>query len=84
MFYVYVLFDVNNKFYIGQSSDLKKRLIEHKIGKVFSTKNKLPVELIYYEACLNKYDSYKREKYLKSGPGRKFLKHRLKNCLNIN
>jgi len=81
VYYVYVLKDRNNGFYTGYCSDLKKRLNEHKNGKVFATKAKLPVELVYYEACLNKYDAVKREKYLKSGPGKKYLKQRLKNYL---
>ena len=77
----YVLLDKNGNFYIGYSSNIKNRLKEHKIGRVFATKTKLPIKLIYYEACLNRYDAYKREKYLKSGPGRKFIKHRLQNFL---
>jgi putative endonuclease len=80
-FYTYVLLDKGNCFYIGFTYDLKNRLVEHKLGKVLSTKNKLPVKLIYYEACINKYDAVKRERYLKSGPGKKYLKHRLKRFL---
>ncbi len=78
MYYVYVLLDKNGNFYIGYSKDLRKRIEEHEQGLVFATKSKLPVVLIYYEACVNKYDAVKREKYLKSGPGRKFLKNRIK------
>ena len=80
-FYIYVLSDKNSNFYIGYTQDLKKRFLEHKEGKVYSTMNKLPVKLIYYESCRNKYDSLAREKYLKSGPGRKFLKNRLSRFL---
>lgn len=76
-----MLLDKNNNFYIGFSSNLKQRISEHKRGKVFATKSKLPVRLIYYETCLNKYDALNREKYLKSGPGRSYLKRRLKNFL---
>ncbi len=82
MFYVYVLLDKNKNFYIGYSSDLKARFSEHLAKKVFATKHKLPLTLIYYESCLHKYDALNREKYLKSGPGRKFLKGRLKRYLN--
>lgn len=81
MFYVYVLFDKNRNFYIGYSKDLKARIKEHRDGKVYSTKTKLPIKLIYYEACVNQFDAVKREKYLKSGPGRKFLKNRLKRFI---
>ncbi|MBI2010102.1 MAG: GIY-YIG nuclease family protein [Candidatus Chisholmbacteria bacterium] len=78
MFYVYVLLDRNGNFYTGCCSDLKSRYQQHQKGKVFATKNKLPIKLIYYEACINKYDAFKREKYLKSGPGKKYLRNRLK------
>lgn len=81
MFYAYVLLDKNRNFYIGYSKDLKTRVKEHKSGKVYSTRIKLPIKLIYYEACINNFDAIKREKYLKSGPGRKFLKNRLKRFL---
>jgi putative endonuclease len=77
-YYVYVLLDKNQNFYIGYTKELEKRLREHKNGLVFATKLKLPITLIYYEACLNKYDATKREKYFKSGPGRKFVKNRLR------
>ena len=50
----------------------------HHEGKVFSTKSRLPVTLIYSEACLNKDDAIAREKYLKSGMGKRYLKNRLK------
>ena len=82
MFYTYVLLDKNNYFYIGYSTNLKNRISEHKRGKVFATKSKLPIKLVYYEACLIKYDALNREKYLKSGPGRKFLKKRLRNFIS--
>lgn len=81
MFYTYVLLDKNRNFYIGYTEDLKSRFREHETGRVFFTKGKLPVTLIYYESGLNKYDSLAREKYLKSGPGRKFLKNRLKRFI---
>ena len=82
MFYVYVLKsekDGNN--YVGFTSDLKKRLDDHKKGYVLSTKNRLPLKLIYYEACLNQQDATKREKYLKTSWGKRYIKSRLTNYL---
>lgn len=79
MFYVYVLLDKNRNFYTGSCRDLRNRIAQHKNGEVFSTKSKIPVTLIYYESCINNFDAIKREKYLKSGPGKKYLKNRLKN-----
>ena len=54
------------------------RLNAHTVGRVKSTKNRGPVELIYYEASKNKTDAFKREKHLKTAYGRRYLKNRLK------
>lgn len=78
MYYTYVLISKKDGyFYIGFTNDLEKRVEEHLQGKVLSTANRNPLRLIYYEACLNKSDAIKREKYFKSGFGRRFLKNRL-------
>lgn len=67
----------DNKLYIGFTDDLIKRIAHHKKGLVASTKNRLPLELIYYEGCLNKHKAIEREKYFKTGYGRRFLKNRI-------
>ena len=78
MFYVYVLLSkVDNQFYTGATSDLKSRLQEHDDGQVPSTSKRRPLKLIYYEACLEKGDAIKREKYLKTGMGKRYLRNRL-------
>ena len=78
MFYTYVLkSNVDSKFYIGCTSDLKKRFEEHNTGKVEATKSRLPMVLVYYEACLSKAKAFKREKYFKTGYGRRFLTERV-------
>lgn len=78
MYYTYVLVSQrDNKFYIGYTHDLKKRFKDHNDGKVPSTRARLPLKLIYYEACINEFDAKKRERYFKSGYGRRFLKNRL-------
>lgn len=82
MFYTYVLLSENDKtFYIGFTKDLKKRLDEHQKGSVVSTAHRRPLRLIYYEACLNESDAIKREKYFKSGFGRRFLRNRLETFM---
>lgn len=82
MYYTYVLKSKKDKwFYTGYTNDLKVRLKLHKDGKVLSTKNRLPVELVYYEACLNQQDATHREKYLKTAWGKRYIKSRLKNHL---
>jgi putative endonuclease len=79
MYYVYVLrSNADRGLYIGCTKDLKKRIIEHNHGRIESTQNRFPMELIYYEACLNQKDSFKREKYLKTTYGRRYLKNRLR------
>ena len=82
MFYTYVLLsEKDGKYYVGFSQDLKERINKHQSGKVKSTANRLPLRLIYYEACLNELDAIKREKYFKTGFGRRFLKNRLETFL---
>ena len=84
MFYVYILLSLKDKnFYIGYTFNLKQRLKQHFLGEVISTKSRLPLKLIYYEAFINKTDAKKREKFLKSGSGLKFLKKQLVNTLEI-
>ncbi len=78
MFYVYVLKGLRH-LYTGSTKDLKKRFEEHQLGKVFSTRNGGPWKLIYYEASELEKDARKREKYLKTAWGKRYLKGRLQN-----
>ena len=82
MYYTYVLQSMKDgNFYVGFTKDLKLRFEQHKKGQVESTKERRPLNLVYYEACLDQNDATKREKYLKSYHGRMFLKGRLKSYL---
>lgn len=82
-YYVYILkSDMDENLYTGYTSDLKKRLSQHSNGEVTSKKFRRPLNLIYFEACLNKYDAIHREKYLKTAYGKRYIKNRLKNHLN--
>ena len=84
MFYVYVLHSTkDNGFYIGFSGDLKRRLSEHKRGASFATKSRGPWKLIYYEAYTEREDAEGREKFLKSGAGRRFLRAQLRHYLRV-
>ena len=81
-FYVYVLFSFKDrKLYIGYSENLNNRILEHQKGRVRATKERLPLILIHYEAFTNKNDAKAREKFLKSGFGRRQLKKALQNRL---
>ena len=82
MYYTYVLkSEKDNKFYTGFTKNLKLRFEQHNKGLVDATKERRPLSLIYYEACLNREDATRREKYLKTYHGRMFLKRRLKSYL---
>lgn len=82
MFYVYILKSLKDKkFYTGYTKNLKSRFELHEQGKVESTKDRRPLILIYYEACLNQQDATHREKYLKTYHGKLFLRNRLKSYL---
>jgi len=78
VYYTYVLKSYRDlKLYIGWTDDLSSRFIKHQKGLVLSTKNRRPFKLVYYEACLSKEGAIKREKQLKTGFGRKYLKNRI-------
>ncbi len=82
-YYTYVLLSKKDKnFYTGWTIDLKVRFGKHIDGKVPSTKYRRPLILIYYEACRNKDDAMAREKFFKSGMGRRYLKNRSKKFLS--
>ena len=81
-YYVYVLKSKKDKrHYVGYTENLKLRFEQHCKGLVESTKNRRPLILIYYEACLSQKDATKREKYLKTHYGKMFIKRRLKSYL---
>lgn len=65
MHYVYVICGKKQSLYVGVTKDLKKRFWEHNSNKSFSTKNKGPWRLVYYEAYLSSKDAYRRESALK-------------------
>ena len=63
MFYTYVLKSLkDNELYIGYSDNLKRRIVLHSQGKVRATKGRLPIVLVYYEACISSKNAIKREK----------------------
>jgi len=84
MHYVYIIQSQRDKhLYTGSTNDLRKRFSEHNNRRVFSTKGRGPFTLIYYEASLNKQDARAREKYLKTGMGKRYIKNRLKRFLSL-
>ena len=82
-FYVYVLLSTkDNEMYTGYTSDLRERIKLHENGLVQSTKLRQPLTLIYFEGCVNQQDATRREKYLKSGNGKIYLRNRLSHFFN--
>ncbi len=86
MYFTYVLRCIDNKrgrveFYTGSSETLPNRIEDHKSMRVKTTKSFDSIELVYYEACLNKTDALHRENQLKTGFGRGYIKRRIENYL---
>lgn len=78
MFYVYVLRSKkDSSHYIGYTSNLKKRIIEHNSSSGKYSKTKKPFVLVWYCVFGNKNKAIQFEKYLKKGSGHSFLKRRL-------
>jgi putative endonuclease len=66
MYFVYILKSLkDNDLYTGSTNNLSRRLKEHNEGKCFSTKTRIPFELIYHEAYKSESDARKREHNLK-------------------
>ena len=84
-YYVYILRSIKDgKWYTGFTADLRKRFTQHNNNKSTYTKGRGPFELIYYEAYKNKTDARSREKQLKSGQGKGYLKKRIRRFLALS
>ncbi len=84
MYKVYVLQSLKDKnLYIGCTSDLNKRVETHKRGGVVSTRNRLPIKLIYSEDYEDKYEAFRIERFYKTAKGKKVLKNKLSNHCGI-
>lgn len=86
MFYVYVLKSgKDNNLYVGSTNDLKRRFKEHNSGKVYSTKNRIPFSLAYYESYALEAEARKREHNLKlDGRALAQLKSRIRGSILIS
>ena len=63
--------------YTGATNDLRSRLTLHNDGRVRSTAKRRPLTLIYFEACLSPGDAFRRERFLKTGKGKRYIRARL-------
>jgi putative endonuclease len=75
MYYVYILKSIQyKKTYTGITNDLLRRIKEHNAGHHVYTKRYKPWTIIYSEKFKNRIEAHKKEKYLKSASGRRWLK----------
>ena len=82
MHFTYVLLsEADGKLYTGATADLRQRLRLHTAGRIRSTAHRRPLTLLYFEACPSADDAFRRERYLKSGRGGRYLKARLATSL---
>jgi putative endonuclease len=81
MYWVYAISSQSrNYIYVGLTSNLEKRLVRHNSGYERTTKPYAPFRLIYQEQCTHRIQAREREKYLKSGAGKEFLKQLINIC----
>ena len=80
-YYVYILLLNNRHLYTGFTTDLIRRTKEHQSGSVDSTRNYRPLELIHAERYQMESDARRREKYLKTTEGKRFLRQQLRDIL---
>ena len=82
MFFVYVLYSLNDHgLYIGYTTDLRRRMQEHEEGLSKSTSWRRPLILAYYEAYFCQADAEGRERFLKSGAGRVYIRKQSRHFL---
>lgn len=80
LYFTYVLqSEADGMFYVGYSQNVQRRFEQHSKGEVESTRDRRPLSLIYYEACVSQEDAIRRERYLKTHYGKMFLRKRLKS-----
>ena len=75
MWYVYVLWSLKSeRLYTGSTNDLERRLAEHNAGKSTYTSQTGPYQLVYHEEWPTQLEARRRERFLKSGKGREFVR----------
>ena len=83
---VYILYSEKaDRYYIGQTSELEERLMQHNQGDSSYTKFGIPWKLVYKERCENRSEAMKREKKLKGSKNREYIRrviHSSRNELN--
>ena len=76
MYYVYAIKSLKREYiYVGLTNNLERRFSDHDKGYNRTTKPYRPFKLIYTEKFDTRSEARKREKYLKGGSGKEFLKN---------
>ncbi|MFN8208978.1 MAG: GIY-YIG nuclease family protein [Bacteroidales bacterium] len=84
MYFVYVLkSEVDGSFYKGYTQNLEVRIKEHNSGKSPYTSRKIPWKLVYSEQVDTLPEAIARERYFKTGAGRRFLKSIVTNIVEL-
>lgn len=79
MFFVYVLYNAKfDRYYVGMTDNLDRRIHEHNSGGNKSTKAYLPWEIVYKESRATREEARQREKYLKTAAGRRWRKNNIR------
>ena len=75
MFYTYVIYSTSKKYiYVGITSNFERRFSEHQKGENKTTKPYRPFDVLLVEEFSTRIEARQREKHLKSGIGKEYLK----------
>ena len=77
MYVVYVLESEKGKHYTGHTSDLGRRLLEHDSGLCTTTRRDRDWRVVYLEEYCSRTKAIRRERWLKTGLGREFIRRKL-------
>jgi putative endonuclease len=80
MYYMYILKDAKERYYIGSTDNLQRRLYEHNSGKTKLLKYKTPVDLVYYETFNTRSEACRREILVKKYKGGNAFKKLINNA----
>ncbi|NLF40947.1 GIY-YIG nuclease family protein [bacterium] len=81
-FVVYILQSQSTgETYVGQTNDIDRRLAQHNDpefrGTLHTKRRQGPWKLLHQEEFMSRSDAMRRERWLKSGSGYRFIRHLL-------
>ena len=76
-FVVYILFNESlQKYYVGQTADIERRIHDHNSGKANFTSKGIPWQLVHYFPCINRSEATKVETSIKKRGIQRYLEDR--------